>query len=208
MVEALLSISFGLAAGLRHAMEPDHLAAVSTLVANKKSPRDTFRYAASWGVGHAAMLLVVGAILFSLKVSMPVRLGVAFELAVGVMLVVLGVRSMLAARHSDEERADGRGDSDSKKRPLFVGTMHGLAGSGALVALAMTKASTLASGLGFLAVYGVGAMVGMGALAGLAGVPLAKVARHRWGARALLLITGVLCVATGLACLPMLRSLS
>lgn len=200
MEAALLSIVFGLFAGARHAMEPDHLAAVSTLVATRRGPRQSFAYAATWGLGHAAVLLLVGAILYALRQAMPVRLALAFELGVAVMLVVLGVRSLLALRRATPT------DTAKPGQPLLVGTVHGLAGSGALVALAMTKAPTMVAGLGFLLVYGVGAMIGMAALAGVAGLPLARLAHHPRGRGALLALTGALCVVTGvgwgLATLP------
>ncbi|CAN5746210.1 hypothetical protein BH09MYX1_BH09MYX1_67070 [soil metagenome] len=210
MEAALLSVFFGLFAGVRHAMEPDHLAAVSTLVAGRKSSRQTFGYAATWGLGHAAVLLLVGGVLFALKCAMPPRLAVLFELGVAVMLVVLGVRSLLASRRPHGEHAHAHTISTKAKpaQPFLVGTVHGLAGSGALVAIAMTKATSLAGGLGFLLVYGVGAMAGMAMLAGVAGVPLARLARHPKGTSVLLAVTGVLCVATGLGWgLPMIPTL-
>lgn len=194
MTAALLSVLIGLLAGVRHAMEPDHLAAVSTLVSTRRGPRQSFAYAASWGLGHAAVLLVVGAILYGFKCAMPVRLAVAFELGVAVMLVVLGVRGMILGRHADHTH----GPAAKPMQPILVGTMHGLAGSGALVAIAMAKASSMAAGLGFLLVYGVGALAGMSLLASAAGVPLAWLARHPRGLRVVQLVTAGLCVATGL----------
>lgn len=193
MGAAFLSVLIGLLAGIRHAMEPDHLAAVSTLVSTRRGPRQSFVYAASWGLGHAAVLLVVGAVLYALKCAMPIRLALAFELGVAVMLVFLGIRSMMGSRH-----AHSHGTPQKPIQPALVGTMHGLAGSGALVAIAMTKATTMMAGLGFLFVYGVGAMVGMSLLASAAGVPLAWLARHPRGSTVLRAVTGVLCVATGL----------
>lgn len=193
MGAAFLSVLIGLIAGIRHAMEPDHLAAVSTLVSTRRGPRQSFVYAASWGLGHAAVLLFVGAVLYALKCAMPIRLALAFELGVAVMLVFLGIRSMVSSRHAHEHATPHK-----PLQPALVGTMHGLAGSGALVAIAMTKATTMLAGLGFLVVYGVGAMVGMSLLASAAGVPLAWLARHPRGTMALRAVTGVLCVATGL----------
>ncbi len=203
MEAALLSILFGLASGARHAMEPDHLAAVSTLVARRRRPLETFGYAAAWGLGHAAVLMIVGAILFALKRAMPPALTTAFELGVALMLVVLGARSLLAARSSwassKSEATPAAKSSGSARQPLLVGGIHGLAGSGALVAIAMAKATTIAAGLGFLFVYGLGATVGMAALAGVAGFPLARAARHPRGGALVLAVTGGLCVVTGLA---------
>jgi high-affinity nickel permease len=200
MEAALLSILFGLAAGARHAMEPDHLAAVSTLVARQRSPGRAFGYAATWGVGHAAVLMIVGTILLGAKRAMPPGLTMVFELGVAVMLVVLGVRSLLAARKAVRapEEPSATHAHGTPGQPLLVGSLHGLAGSGALVAIAMTKATSIAAGLGFLLVYGIGATAGMAILAGVAGVPLARAVRHPRGGAVVLAVTGGLCVATGL----------
>lgn len=208
MLAALSGVTGGLLAlslGVGHAVEPDHLAAVSTLVTTRRGPRQSFVYAASWGFGHAVVLLAVGAILYALKCAMPLRLALAFELGVAVMLVVLGIRGVMRRGHDHDHAHDANG---KPIQPVLVGTMHGLAGSGALVAIAMAKSSSMLAGLGFLVVYGVGAMAGMSLLASAAGVPLSWLARHPRGSAALRAVTGVVCVVTGLGWgLPIVRTL-
>jgi len=166
----------GLAAGMRHALEPDHLAAVSTFV-TPANERSALRYAGAWGAGHALMLVGVGAVLFALGREMPARLADTFELGVAFMLVALGVRG-LRRRHHDGGHHAAKGVGPL---PFFVGLAHGLAGSGALagaVALAQPSATL---GVATLALYGLGASLGMMALAYVVAVLLrrAPLARER-----------------------------
>ncbi len=215
MLTTVLGLVWGLAQGMRHALEPDHLAAVSTLVADRKSGKDAASYAFAWGLGHALVLLVFGGALLLLRGQVPERLGAGFEMLVAIMLVVLGVRGIrLALRHPDgahvphehagEPHAHA-GPADHihvgrwtlLPRPLVVGCIHGLAGSGALAALVMPGMKSAAAGLAYLAVYGGGAALGMAALAGLVGAPLARIARAPKGIPVLLGATGSLSLIFG-----------
>ena len=209
MLETLIGAALGLASGMRHAMEPDHLAAVSTVVAEQKSARTSMAFAAAWGTGHALMLLGVGGALLVARREMPERVASAFELVVAAMLVALGIRAIVQAkRHAPthhhegaaaEEQAKGRARGLSGAlRPLAIGVVHGLAGSGALAALAIGKAPSVGAGLLFLAIYGIGAMLGMSALAGAVGVPLARLARQPKVMSGLLALTGMLSIALGI----------
>jgi high-affinity nickel-transport protein len=186
----------GFANGMRHALEPDHLAAVSTLVAGERSAKASVRYAASWGAGHAAMLLLAGGALALLRAELPLATSDALELVVAVVLIGLGLRGLLqAARigrvgdtfshaHGDVTHTHG-GARDhvhvSKwtlaRLPFVVGLVHGLAGSGALAALVASHVASPVFALAFIAIYAFGAAVGMATLAGLLGWPLARLAR-------------------------------
>lgn len=186
----------GFANGMRHALEPDHLAAVSTLVAGEKSARASMRYAAAWGAGHAAMLVVAGGALALLRADMPDRASDILELVVAVVLVTLGVRGLLQAhrvgrtgaafQHAHGDRAHAHGGPVDHvhvntwtlaRLPFVVGLVHGLAGSGALAALVASHVASPAFAIGFIAIYAVGAALGMATLAGLLGYPLARLAR-------------------------------
>jgi ABC-type nickel/cobalt efflux system permease component RcnA len=94
VITTLLGLLWGLAQGVRHALEPDHLAALSTLVAERRSARSAASYALAWGVGHALVLLVVGGALQLVRARLPDRAGALFELAVAAMLVGLGARAL------------------------------------------------------------------------------------------------------------------
>jgi high-affinity nickel permease len=92
MIATTAAISLGLAVGARHAFEPDHLAAVSTLVGNARTSRSAVSLGLLWGLGHTLALLAVGIVLVALDGVLPERLGVMFELVVSSMLVLLGAR--------------------------------------------------------------------------------------------------------------------
>jgi hypothetical protein len=214
----VLGLLWGLAQGVRHAFEPDHLAAVSTLVAERKTARSAASYAIAWGVGHALVLLAFGGVLLLVKAHVPARVGAGFELLVAAMLVVLGVRAIYRALahgragapvpHAHESRAHVHaGPADHvhvrgftlARQPLVVGCIHGLAGSGALAALVLPEMKSALAGLVYMAVYGSGATLGMAMLAGIAGVPLARLVRTPRGIPVLLGTTGLLSLVLGVA---------
>ena len=207
MISVLTGLLLGTGQGVRHAFEPDHLAAVSTVVAEQKSTRASMTFAATWGFGHALILTVVGGALFFARAEMPARLGECFELAVGVMLMALGARalSQAARRSRAHEHSHLHGAQDAAKasrwtlarRPLVIGLVHGLAGSGALATLVMAKLPSMAEGVVFMALYGTGAMIGMAMLAGIAGAPLARLARRPNGLRLMLGLSGTLSLGLG-----------
>ena len=195
LLEVLIGSVVGVANGVRHAIEPDHLAAVSTLAAEEPRTRDAVRFAAAWGLGHALMLLIVGGALVLMRREMPMPLVDAFELVVAAMLMVLGGRALLRARKL--RPAIDRKTKPNVARPLFVGVVHGLAGSGAITALALSTLSSAFEALAFVALYGIGATLGMATLAGIAGPPLSRLARSDRACRALVAATGCASLAIG-----------
>jgi hypothetical protein len=196
MLVTASACAFGFASGLRHALEPDHLAAVSTLIAGQRSARATVRYAAAWGAGHALMLLVAGGALALLRAELSLGASDSFELGVAILLMVLGVRGLRQAAH-----AGRRGETFSHQHggvehvhagalahvhvsgwtlarlPFAVGLVHGLAGSGALAALVAAHVESTPLAITFIGIYAFGAAIGMAAIAGLLGWPLAHLAR-------------------------------
>ena len=210
----------GLVLGMRHACEPDHLAAVSTLIeVGPGRSKTTLAVGAFWGVGHALALLAVGGALALLRARLPSSLANTFELLVAVMLVGLGARALLRERRRSRERAAAGVPSDRRAepvdsrvvpanerttsrwtlagRPLLVGLVHGLAGSGALAALVMAHLPSLAARLGYIALFSLGSIVGMSALTTIAAWQLTRVARSLRLARGLAIATGSLSVGLG-----------
>ncbi len=190
----------GLAAGVRHALEPDHLAAVSTFMstnADRADRADRARvpvaYAAAWGAGHALVLVLVGAVLFGLRTSMPERLSDTFELFVAIMLVILGVRGLRLAHarertqagpavgepHQEGTHAKHRAHAARGLLPFVVGLTHGLAGSGALAAAVAASQPSAGLGLVTIGLYGAGAALGMVGLATLVALSLRTARGHR-----------------------------
>lgn len=216
-LELIASSGLGSLLGMRHTLEPDHLAAVSTLVTGERSSCKAAFLGACWGLGHTAALLLCGAMLVLLRAEMPARVSDLFELGVALMLVGLGVRAMyLAARqgpagpvhahhhgrvvhvHSGVDPHVHIGAWTLARRPLLVGAVHGLAGSGALTALVLTTLPSTAARLAYMIVFGLGSTIGMAALSGVLGWPLARVGRHRHVARGVSLAVGGVSTVLGL----------
>lgn len=216
MIEALVPSLLGVALGMRHALEPDHLAAVSTLATEQKSARAGVVLGALWGVGHSLSLLVVGGTLAVLGAQMPQRMEQAFELCVALMIIGLGVRAVRKALREgregpEHEHAHGEVSHTHAAaadhlhvrgwtlatRPLLIGLLHGLAGSGALTALVLAELPSSGARLSYIALFGAGSVVGMALLTGLAGLPLMRIARAPRLASGLLLFTGLVSTAIG-----------
>ncbi len=180
--EVLTILALGFVLGLRHAVDADHLAAVSTVLSQRPSWRASGMIGFSWGLGHTVVLLLVGVVVLVLRVPIPEPFALAAEFAVGVMLVVLG--GMLGVRlirerwhvhthehagerhvhlHSHarvEDHAHVHGWRDSV-RPFCIGMAHGLAGSAALLLIVLSSARSVWEGLAYIAVFGAGSIVGM-----------------------------------------------
>lgn len=89
---AIAALGFFL--GMRHATDPDHVIAISTIVARQRSPRSAAVIGAAWGVGHTLTILIVGGAIIVLGWVIPARVGLSMELSVGVMLIVLGIMNL------------------------------------------------------------------------------------------------------------------
>jgi threonine/homoserine/homoserine lactone efflux protein len=197
MTPALLAGLAGVVQGARHALEPDHVTAVATVMIEAPSPRRGVFYAACWGLGHAAMLLFVAGPLVALRVELPEVVTTALELCVGAMLVYLGVRA-LRGRKTPPPAPEHAPVHVRGRRPFAIGVVHGLAGSGALAALIALGAPTVTTGLACLALYASGTVLGMVALAMAAGPMLARVGRLPKVASVLATTAGVASIAVGL----------
>jgi sulfite exporter TauE/SafE len=168
--------------GLRHALDSDHVAAVSTVLAQRPSLKASGLIGFSWGIGHTVILLLVGLIVLWFRVPVPGVLAQAAEGAVGVMLVILG--SMLGMKLVKERWHVHQHDHAGTRhvhlhshavlvdhghphwwresvRPLCIGMAHGLAGSAALLLLVVSSAGSVMEGMFYIAVFGCGSIVGM-----------------------------------------------
>src|SRR5712691_10543686 len=88
-------LGLGLVLGLRHALDPDHIVAVSTIVSESKSVRRSSLVGTFWGLGHTISLLSVGVLVIALKVHISDRVALWMEFAVALMLVLLGLKAVL-----------------------------------------------------------------------------------------------------------------
>ena len=217
LLEIITSSGFGSLLGMRHALEPDHLAAVSTLVGREHRGYKAALLGACWGVGHTVALLAAGVTLALLRAEMPERLAILFEGAVAVMLIGLGLRAIAQAarlgsigpahlhrhhwivhQHSGAPAHLHIGAWTFARRPLIIGAVHGLAGSGALTALVLTTLPSTAARLAYTALFGLGSTIGMAALSGLLGWPLARLGAHENVARGVSLVVGCMSTTLGI----------
>jgi len=171
-----------------------------------------------WGLGHTAALVVVGIALILLRAEMPPRVADLFELGVAVMLVGLGVRAIVRAaregglgpsathahhgvvhRHAGVPQHVHMGRFTLARRPLLVGLVHGLAGSGALTALVLATLPTAAARITYMTLFGLGSSVGMAALSGLLGWPLTRLDQQGRALRIVSLVVGLVSTGLGLA---------
>lgn len=196
---AIAAVGFGL--GLRHATDADHVVAVTTIVARTPSLRRAASVGALWGIGHSLTLLVVGGALVLTETQLPPRVGLALELTVAAMLLVLGVRNL---RHRHEPPAAVAPPAHvarlaDDRRPLVVGLVHGLAGSAAVALLAVHTIGSPALALGYLAIFGIGTIGGMALVTTLLAAPAALAGARllRWQ-RAIRAGAGVLSIGFGL----------
>jgi hypothetical protein len=198
-VSAAPLLWLGLLLGLRHALEADHVAAVASLSTRAPSWREVLRVAASWGLGHALVILAVGTAVTAAGVTPPLWLRARLEGLAGLVLLGLGldvlrrVRAVRSAAIDRETLARG-----AARRALVVGGFHGLAGSAALVvAVAPALGSPLAV-FTYLACFGLGSIAGMGICSLALSLPLGLGSRHLPGfAGGLRLAIGAGSVALG-----------
>lgn len=196
----LTGLWFGIVLGLRHALEPDHLTAIATILTETGSVRRTLRVGVAWGVGHCLSIVAVVLALTLLQRRMPARLEDVFELFVALMLLSLGARSLRRAYLGPVANHDCAGapahvhsrHGAFATRSLVMGLVHGLAGSGLLTAMVAAQFPGVTSRLIFVALFGAGATIGMALLSGLLGGPLARAGRRPAVARALAAGAGAL----------------
>jgi nitrile hydratase accessory protein len=195
--------------GIQHAFEPDHLAAVATLMTGERSSAKAAWLGAWWGLGHTLTLLAAGTALVVLRADMPAPATIAFELCVVLLLIGFGARAIYQAACGSLPRrthSHARATTSSRlgidlwtvARPLLVGAVHGLAGSGALTALVVATLPSTATRLGYLALFGVGSTLGMVALSGLLGWHIARMGADRAVVRTFSLAVGCVSAMLGL----------
>lgn len=218
---------FGLLIGMQHALEADHVAALSSISTGTRSVRRIATHGAVWGLGHSLTLLIFAGAAVFLGLRFNDNLAHALECVVGVMLILLGGQVLFRLWHSrvhvhSHRHADGKfhfhvhshrpentaHDPDrhvhthASKLPvrtLVVGMVHGLAGSAALVVLTASTVQDPVMGLLYVALFGLGSIAGMTVLSSLLAIPLAWTAQAlTWAHRSLQAAVGVATIALGL----------
>lgn len=215
----LAVLGLGLVLGLRHALDVDHLAAVSTIVSQRRGLWHSSLVGALWGVGHTTALVAVAILVIGFQAAIPPALASAMELAVAAMLVGLGARLLAALARGEtvhlhvhahggrphaHPHVHARGARDHEHgprggRPFLVGLVHGLAGSAGLMLAVAATIPGPALGLAYVALFGLGSIGGMTIMSALFAVPAALTGDRLAGAeRAVRLGAALASVAVGL----------
>ncbi len=198
-----LILGIGLVFGLKHATEVDHVVAITTIVSRHKNVFRSAVVGALWGMGHTASLLIVAVVVLSLRIAIPEVVSAWLEFGVALMIIGLGVSALWRglrksgqvhvhqhshgglshthvhfheheSRHAPSAHAHHSHDvSRVGWKPVLVGMVHGLAGSGALTLLVLTQISSPWLGLAYVLTFGLGSIAGMLLMSGLIGLPFA-----------------------------------
>ena len=216
----------GLLIGMQHALEADHVAAVSSLCTGTRSVRRIAAHGAVWGLGHSLTLLIFAGAAVFLDLRFGETMAQVLEGVVGVMLILLGGQVLFRLwrdrfhfhrhRHADGrthfhvhshlgENANHDPDhhvhahvSGLPVRTLLVGMVHGLAGSTALVILTASTVQDPVMGLLYVALFGLGSIAGMTVLSSLLAVPLSWTAQaFTWAHRSLQAAVGAATMVLG-----------
>lgn len=186
-----IAVGSGFVLGLRHALDADHIAAVSSMIRRQASWHKTARIGLYWGIGHAATLLVVGMGLLILDTSISGSLEAGFEGIVGVLLIVLGVRALKTATSQNVDR--------QALTSAGVGAIHGLAGSAALLLLVLATVDSSAGAFIYIGAFSIGNVIGMWLFTLVLSLPF-QFTGERW-MRAVQRLAGWLSIVLGLALL-------
>ncbi|MCM3117966.1 sulfite exporter TauE/SafE family protein [Neobacillus sp. MER 74] len=176
MTGTLLSILLlGFLLGIKHAIEPDHVIAVSTIVSESKNIKRSVFAGVYWGIGHTATLFLFGMILIVAKNTITDTVALSLEFIVGIMLVSLGLNSLLSFMKHRHPHPHHTPDKETKGsthlKSFFIGLIHGLAGSAAMVLLTMSTVSTAWQGALYILIFGCGTIVGMLTFSTVIGIP-------------------------------------
>lgn len=193
----LFVLTAGFVIGLFHAFEPDHVVAVATQNSkmSQKTSLTRFRQiglgavkssvlGALWGAGHTSALVLVSLLIFVFSMNIPNEMFGNFEFGVGIMLVVLGLFTYLNKKlgkkhihtHTHDDVVHTHNHTHDKAhthghKSYIIGCIHGLAGSGSLIVLALSTLHNLENILSFIIVFGVGSIIGMMLVSSAIGLP-------------------------------------
>jgi high-affinity nickel-transport protein len=247
MTSSLAILAIGFLLGMRHATDPDHVIAVSTIVSRERSIAKAGWIGILWGIGHTLTILVVGAAIILFGLAIPARVGLTMEFSVGLMLILLGVLNVTGAMrylsekfspahprvtgdhahihehgsrmhlhwHSHQSGQEHHAESlDPPRwaqrpaaqlglfhtlRPLFVGLVHGLAGSAAVALLVLTTIREPRWAVLYLVIFGVGTIAGMMLITAALALPFSLAGyKFAWLNKGLLFGSGVMSLAFGL----------
>jgi high-affinity nickel permease len=202
--QILFLLGLGFLLGLKHALDIDHIVTVSMIVSEKKGLLRSIVVGITWGLGHTGALLVVGIVVLFFNIHIPDVVIPWIELAVALVLIILGIRLLIKIRHGAvlhmhvhqhqhhfhlhphiHETLDEHRHEDSNhhtvavnRKPFFIGILHGLAGSGALMIVILTSIPSRLIGILYITVFGFGSVIGMALISMALNIPFSLATKH------------------------------
>jgi len=247
MLSGLTILAIGFFLGMRHATDPDHVIAVSTIVSRERSLAKASLIGAFWGLGHTITIVLVGAAIILFNLVIPPRVGLTMEFAVSLMLILLGILNLTGVsqwlsekfspahpkvvgehahlhEHSHHVHYHWHAHAPAGEhhaaslpvppvvekplmklglfhtlRPLFIGIVHGLAGSAAVALLVLTTIREPRWGAFYLLIFGLGTIAGMMLITCALALPFSYAGtRFSWLNRGLVTGSGILSLCFGL----------
>ena len=192
-----LILTAGVMVGLIHAFEPDHVSAMSTQIMSGKSSltkKQSLKNLTAisswrgmiWGFGHTSSIIIIGVLIAGLSLNIGNEFFLGAEFIVGIMLIALGVftirnRNILGQSHihphthengiSHVHTHNHNTDHKHDHKSFIIGSIHGIAGSGSLVALTASAFMGFETMMYFLVLFGIGSIIGMTVISGIIGLP-------------------------------------
>jgi len=203
-VELMSILTLGFILGIKHALEPDHIIGVSTIAGQSKSLWKASLAGVFWGIGHTSTLFIIGMMLIFLKVTISDKWAMSLEFLVGVMLVYFGISAIYSkkrAAHSELHNGKRINKVQGKfpyRKSLFMGFIHGLAGSAAMILLTISTVNNAWEGALYILVFGAGTVISMLFFSTIIGIPF-MISKSKIGInKGLLQFTGVLSTIFGI----------
>ncbi|MCP4296256.1 MAG: urease accessory protein UreH [Proteobacteria bacterium] len=212
-IQGISLLGLGFLLGLKHALEADHIAAVSTISSQTRSFKTSTLAGAVWGLGHTSILLLAGLITLTFKLTISSKLALSFEFVVGIALVLLGIDLLMKVReeglhlhahkHGEETHLHFHQHSDSPShnhihKSFLMGTVHGFAGSAALTLFLLASVDSVSEGLIYILVFGCGSIVGMLMVSGVIALPFLLSGRMDKVDKTIKIISGSISIILGI----------
>ncbi|HNG32712.1 MAG TPA: hypothetical protein PK012_23740, partial [Blastocatellia bacterium] len=221
-VSAVAILGLGLVIGLRHALDTDHLAAVSTIVSERKNLLGSILIGGLWGIGHTISLLIAGVAVIFLHVQIE-KYEKPLEFGVALMLIALGANVLIKLarggklhfhehehgghHHVHPHLHDGQPEPQPHThhglkigfRPLVIGMIHGLAGSAALMLAVLATIKSTALAFAYILIFGIGSIGGMMVMSLLLSLPIHfTMVSFKWTNLAVRALAGIFSLGFGL----------
>ena len=165
------ALFFAIIVGFNHAFEADHVLAVGNLANKRNSFFAAMKDGLFWGLGHTMMILVVGGIIILAKLTLNISSFEYLEIVVGITLIVLGIYRIRKINQDQDHDHQPNVNAKGGRLAFLIGSIHGLAGSGAVVLIAMSEITSSTLSVVYMLLFGIGSILGMILVAALFKIP-------------------------------------